>query len=230
MRVSEARLHRLRLISWAFVIVGLPISITLQLWLSRLSVGVASGDQPGGCLQVRLLDPGGEPAVGHTVELQLLPVGGPPRSFGTSTVNGEGRTAFAAPPLLGKYRLLAGGGGYRRVGRECSFLDAEGNEVEQAETLLELRQGVQIALSFTRKGGGRPAGGQVWLDGSTLDGPLLGLLGTPIELTQDFEGGECLLEGLPPLEGTVRVRFGTGAELEFQVRAESGRVELGYEL
>lgn len=49
-------------------------------------------------------------------------------------------------------------------------------------------------------------------------------------MTQEFEGGECLLEGLPPLAGTVRVRFRTGTELEFQVRAESGRVELAYEL
>lgn len=159
-----------------------------------------------------------------------MPVTGPSHTHETVEVDREGWAAFEAPPLLGKYRLLAGGGSYQRVGRERSFLGRGGEPVEPAEALLELREGVQISLNFTQGSGAPVTGGRLWLEATTLDGPLLGLLGAPIELAQDFEGGGCLLEGLPPLEGTVQVRFRMGTELEFQVRAESGRVELAYEL
>ena len=230
MREAGPWTHRLRLISWAFVIIGLPISIALQLWLSKISVGATAGEQPGGTLRVRVMEPGGEPARGHPVELQLLPVTGPARTHEILEADGEGWAAFEAPPLRGRYRLLAGGGFYQRVGRERSFLDREGERVEPTEVVLELRAGVQLSFTFTRGSGAPVAGGSLRLDATSLDGPLLGLLGAPIELVQDFEGGGCLLEGLPPLEGTVRVRFSMGTELEFQVRAESGRVELAYEL
>ena len=223
------RRSRLRVVMWAVLVFGLPLSIVLQLWLGPAEFGAPAGEQPGGELLARVVDEAGDPVEGATVELQLWPVGAPAETHETRETDAEGRVRFDAPPLHGKYRLLTGGGAHQRVGRERSFVDGKGRPVELAEVVLERRPGVQLELSFTRSGS--PVdGGTVWLDATTLAGPLFGLLGAPITLEREFEGGECLLDGLPPLEGTVRVRFVDGTELEFRVEAREGTVELAYEV
>jgi len=223
------RRSRLRGVLWAVLVFGLPLSIVLQLWLGPTELGAPAGEQPGGELLARVVDEEGDPVEGADVELQLLPLGAEPSTHATAATDGEGRTRFDAPALHGKYRLLTGGGAYQRVGRERSFVDGRGRPVEQAEVVLEQRQGVQLDLSFSRAGSPM-AGGTVWLEAKTLAGPLFGLFGAPITLEREFEGGECLLDGLPPLEGMVRVRFLDGTELTFQVEARKGRVELAYEV
>lgn len=169
MRRAGPWTQRLRLVSWAFVLIVLPISIALQLWLSQISIGAAVGEQPGGTLRVRVLEPGGGPAQGHPVDLQLMPVNGEPRTHESREADREGWAVFEAPPLLGKYRLLAGGGSYQRVGRERSFIDRDGEPTEPAEAHLGLRDGVQISLTFTRRSGAAVAGGSLQLNATTLD-------------------------------------------------------------
>jgi hypothetical protein len=215
---------------WVLIAIGLSLSIMLQVWLGRTDLAVSVGEQPGGDLIARVVDEEGRPVVGHPVELEVWPSGGLPKVYATHETDAEGRVVFGAPALMGKYRLLAGGGSHQRVGRERSFVDEEGSVVEPSETLLELREGVQLALKFTREGGSSVAGGTLWLNATTLDGPLFGLLGAPIELTREFKAEACLLDGLPPLEGVIRVRFLDGTELEFQVLAKEDRVDLAYQI
>lgn len=226
---SSLRRSRLRILMWAVLVFGLPLSIALQLWFGPAEFGAPVGEQPGGALLVRVVDEQGAPVTGAEVELQLLPLGAASSTHGTVSTDEEGRASFDAPPLHGKYRLLTGGGAFQRVGRERSFVDGRGRPVELPEAVLERRQGVQLDLSFTREGSSVD-GGTVWLEARTLEGPLFGLLGASIALEREFEGGACLLDGLPPLEGMVRVRFLDGTELAFRVEAREGRVELAYEV
>jgi len=215
---------------WALIAVGLSLSIMLQAWIGQADLSAPAGEQPGGDLIARVVDEDGHPVVGHPVELEVWPSGSQPKVHATGETDEQGRVAFGAPALVGKYRILAGGGGHQRVGRERSFVDDEGRAVEPTEALLELREGVQLAMTFSRPEGSAVAGGTLWLDAMTLDGPLFGLLGAPIGLTREFEGESCLLDGLPPLEGAIRVRFLDGTELEFQVLAREGRVDLAYQI
>ena len=224
------RRHRLRLVVWVVLIVGLPLAILLQLALGERDYGAPIGEQPGGELRARVVDADGTPVVEHPVELQVWAAGALPQTHATQASDSQGRVVFQAPPVLGKYRLVAGGGALQRVGRECSFVDSAGGAVEVQEAELVLAPGAVIELVFTRLGGIPAGSGQLRLEGQTLDGALFGLLTAPVGMTRDFDAGRCVLDGLPPLSGQVSVHFTDGTELSFEVRAPAGTTSVAYEL
>lgn len=224
------RRQRVTLLVWALVLVGLPLAIVTQLVLGPENYGAPSGSQPGGKLEVRVVDEGDDPLVDHPVEFQLWRSGGLPETAVTLRSNREGRVVYDAPALEGKYRILAGGGDLQRVGRERSFVDDKGRPVELKEVELTLRPAAVLELTLTRTEDLSPASGEVTIVGKAKGGALFGLLGAPIKAGEPFADGYCELDGLPPFSGEVQVRFKDGAELRFTVDAGAGRTALAYEL
>jgi hypothetical protein len=224
------RAHRLRVVMWVLLVLGLPLAITLKLVFSSADYGAAGGDQPGGEISARLVDRDGNPLAGQPVELQVWPAGGLPETVETRASDAQGRVTFRAPPAQGKYRLLAGGGELQRVGRERSFVDGDGRAVELEEVELVLVPGAVIELTFTRQGEPPTGRASLKLEGETQGGAFFGLAGTPISLTRNFEGGVCVLDGLPPLTGQITAEFADGASVSFKVSVGTGTSRLGYDL
>lgn len=198
---------------WVVMIVGLPLAIVSQLAWGPETLGAPDGEQPGGLLKVRIVLEDGTPVEGASVEFQVWPTGGEAETSFTAKADAEGRATAEVPAVRGKYRVLAGGGQWRRTGRERSFVDGRGEAVKLSEVELVLKPAAQARLIFTREDAAAPTSGQLRFNGKTREGALFGLLGHPIAVDREFEGGEILLDGLPPAKGELRVRFADGAVL-----------------
>ncbi len=211
------------------LLVGLPFLVMAQLLQGPLEQPVPPGPQPGGLLRVSVRGPDRQPLVGHSVSVELLPIDGPAADHAEVSTDGEGRVAFDLPPLDGRYRVQAGGGELRYLRREVTLIDGQGHPLDPGELELDLQEGAVIALTFQRSGGGS-LGGRVVLTGTTSDGPLFGMFGYRVSLEQEFEQGSCVLDGLPPLKGEVRVFFEDGQELRFDVAVPLGTTPLNFDL
>jgi hypothetical protein len=216
---------RALLVLLLLLIVGLPLAVVGSLMGSRGMLPATVGDQPGGEIEGRLLDPEGRPLAGATVLLSLLPDGAPSEPQAEVETAGDGTFSFTAPPVRGKYALSAGGGEYVRTVRELSFLDPRGETVELEPVELQLEPGCVLTVRLERASDRYDDSGRYELHGRMLEGWALGLIRPSLRKTGEFEDGVVEIGGLPPLDGRLILFLDNGDEVELPLRLEPGHTE-----
>lgn len=205
----------------ALVLIGLPILVAVDLSSLRENAPAFRGNQPGGTVRGRVIDGEGSPLEGLVVELFVTGRGSGP--LATATTDSDGRWSLTAPPAEGAaYRLRTGGGPWQVRNREIGFLRPDGEVVGQVlEQELVLVPGATLVLHLGAEGEVAPPG-TVRLRGEWREQGLLRVAPRLIELERPFEGSPIVLDGLPPLVGTVDLELSGGRVISFDVELEVG--------
>jgi len=211
-------------------LLSLPMLVVSQLMTMRSTGEVVSGSQPGGLLEGRVRDPEGEPLEGHEVILMLLPIQGEPMQSATALTDADGGFSFQAPPLEGKYRLIAGGGLLRSTFSDITMVDDEGSALTLEPVDLDLQPGAVLRIVIEREDGRPVTGGTLILQGTTTGEGLFDLVSYVIRLEQDFEGDTCEVGGLPPMEGHLTVQLRSGDVVGDEVTLPAGTTTRTYRL
>lgn len=207
-----------------------PLLVVAQLLSMHNAGEVVSGSQPGGLVEGRVRDPEGAPLAGHEVILMLLPEGGEPTQQAAALTDAAGRFSFQAPPLEGKYRLIAGGGLLRRTFLDITMVNDEGRTLTLEPVDLDLEPGALLRIVLEREDGRPVTGGTLVLQGTTRGEGLFGLLAYGIRLEQEFEANTCEVGGLPPLKGDLTIRLRSGDVVADEVELPAGTTTLTYRL
>lgn len=214
----------------ALVMIGLPLIIAFDLSALREAAPAFRGNQPGGTVSGRVLDPGGEPLAGIQVRLHATHAGAPLLAETTSAE--DGTWSLEAPPLeLAAYRLRSGGGPWRLMDREVGFLAPDGSVVGGAlEQDLQLRPGAVLRVELVRSDGLPVPSGTARLRGQWVETGAMRLAPRILDLERPFEGSPVVLDGLPPLDGRVDLVLAGGRTVTFEVELREGeqvqRIEL----
>jgi len=216
--------QRLRLALIVLVFFGVPALLTLGLITSDRAHEARRGTQPGGAIRGRVLGPDGEGLGGVELRLLLDPSAGQPApeaSAGLTTSGADGRFELSAPALEGRYTVIAGGGTWQHSARPFSFIG------EQAQSGFELRvqPGCALEVRFTRADGSAAGSGSYDLEGQPRSS-WFSFLGEPSRRYQGrLENGLLVLEGLPPMEVQLFVRFDTGESVALELDLRLGRTQ-----
>lgn len=217
--------QRLRLALIVAVFFAVPALLTLLLIESDHANDAPRGMQPGGAIAGRVLDHEGRGVAGIDVGLLLDPAGppaDPTETFAARTKSGpDGRFELAAPPLEGRYAVVAGGGTWQHAVSAFSFVGRKaGDEFE-----LKVLPGCELELRFTRADGSVPGTGRYELEGQSR-GAIATFFGEPALRRQgEFADGLLRIEALPPIGAKLFVRFETGETFELALELVAGRVE-----
>ena len=211
-------------------LLALPMLVVSQLMSMRSTGEVISGSQPGGLLEGSVQDPEGEPLKGHEVILMLLPTDGEPTQAATTLTDVAGGFSFQAPPLEGKYRLIAGGGLLRRTFSDITMVNDEGSALTLEPVDLDLEPGAVLRIVIEREDGRPVTGGTLHLKGTTKGEGLFDLLAYGIRLEQEFEGDTCEVGGLPPMAGDLTIQLRSGDAVGDEVTLPAGTTTLTYRL
>ncbi len=215
--------QRLRLALIVLVFFGVPALLTLGLIRSDHAQDAQRGLQPGGPVRGRVLGPDGQGEPGVEMRLLLDPSSPEARqeSIAARATSGtEGRFELAAPPLDGRYTVVAGGGTWQHAARSFSFVGASEHEL-----VLHVLPGCELEARFTRADGSAAGAGSYDLEGQPSGG-WFSFLGEPARRYQGrLENGGLHLEGLPPMDVRLFVRLDTGESLELELRLELGRTQ-----
>jgi hypothetical protein len=216
--------QRLRLALIVLVFFGIPALLTLGLIHSDRAHEAVRGAQPGGAIRGRVLGPDGAGLVGVELRLLLDPSAGEPQPdsiAARATSGADGRFELAAPALEGRYTVIAGGGTWQHVARPFSFIGAGG----KSELELRVQPGCEFEARFTRADGSAAGSGSYDLEGQPSAG-WLSFLGEPSRRYQGrLESGLLKLEGLPPMEVHLFVRFDTGESVELELDLRPGHTQ-----
>ena len=82
-----------------------------------------------------------------------------------------------------------------------------------------------------RSAGAQVLAGRVYLSGRLSGGPLFGLM--PLDLKpieRAFEGPTVSIDGLPPMDASVRLELDGGRRIEFEVELSPGETRRTFEL
>jgi len=211
-------------------LLALPMLVVSQLLTMRSAGEVISGSQPGGVLEGRVLDPNGEALEGHEVILMLVPIEGEPTQAATALTDSAGEFSFQAPPLEGKYRVLAGGGLLRRTFSDITMVNDEGRALSSEPVDLDLDPGAVLRIVIEREDGRTVTGGTLRLQGTTTGEGLFDLLAYGIRLEQEFEGNTCEVGGLPPMDGDLTIQLRSGDVVGDELTLPAGTTTLTYRL
>jgi hypothetical protein len=215
--------RRLRLLLIVAVFFGVPALLTLALIDSDHAQEAQRGLQPGGAIRGRVLGPDGKGVAG--VELDLLldpsaPGAAPAEAIAARAEStAEGRFELAAPPLEGRYTVVAGGGTWQRVARSFSFVGEGASE----EFTLAVLPGCELEAEFTREDGSAAGAGSFELEGHTRGGWFVIFGQPPVRVQGRVEDGKLRAEALPPMKAKLRVHFVTGESLELELELEPGK-------
>jgi len=214
--------QRLRLTLIVAVFFALPALLTLTLISGDQKREALRGDQPGGPIRGRLLAPDGKGVAGIEIDLLLDPTdsskSGEPQAVRAQS-GPEGRFELVAPPLEGRYTIVAGGGIWQHSAEAFSFVGRKPGE----ELALTLVPGCELEVSFTRADG-RPAGtGSFDLEGRVRGGWFEFIGRPPLHRQGRVEQGLMMIDGLPPMQAQLSVRFDTGESLQLKLELEPGR-------
>lgn len=215
------------------LVLGLPALVMRGLLVTDLDLNATVGAQPGGVLRGRLVPRGDWPEGtedelgGHALELFTLDLEGNRTLVAESTSDAGGAFRFDAPAVDGRYQVAAGGGVWQRVLREFSFLDRAGQLAPEREVELPLRPGCSLVVELESE---PLVAGTYDLSGELKEGAILGVLHSSIQRAASFEGGRIELDGLPPLKGVLRVFYGVGDELRFELDLDPGETQKWVEL
>ena len=207
------------------LMLGLPALVMRGLLITDLDLNATVGSQPGGVLRGRLVPRGDWPEGsegqlgGHALELSTLDLGGGRARVAETISEADGSFRFDAPAVEGRYQVAAGGGLWQRVLREFSFLDRVGQLAPERELELPLRRGCALVVELQSE---PKVAGTYDLSGELKEGAILGVLHSTIQRVASFDDGRIEIDGLPPLEGVLRVFYGVGDELSFAVDLEPG--------
>ena len=211
-------------------LLALPMLVVSQLLSGPNAGEVVSGSQPGGLVEGRVRDPEGEPLAGHEVTLMLVPTDGEPTQEAVALTDVAGQFSFQAPPLEGKYRLLAGGGLLRRTALDITMVNDEGRVLTLEPARLDLERGALLRIVLEREDGRPVTGGTLMLQGTTSGEGLFNLVVYGIRLEQEFEGDTCEKGGLPPLKGDLTIRLRSGDVVSDKVALPAGTTTRTYRL
>lgn len=213
--------RRLRLLLIVAVFFGVPALLTLALIDSDHAQDAQRGLQPGGPIAGRVLGPDGKGLAGVELDLLLDPTTSttPPEAVAVRAQSGpEGRFELAAPPLDGRYTVVAGGGTWQRVARSFSFVGRDAGE----EFTLRVLPGCELEVQFTRANGSAAGAGSFELEGHTRGGWFVIFGQPPVRVQGRVEEGRLRVEALPPMKAKLRVHFVTGESLELELELEPG--------
>jgi hypothetical protein len=214
--------NRLALILLLLVIVGVPVMVTTALITQDVVGEVTQGDQPGGTLSGEVVDEDGHALAGEGVVLVCVSPERERTVAGRTKTDADGRFELRAPACQGSYELHAGGGTRRRVARGISFLDRDGEPIQPRPVTLELGPGAALELTFLKAG--KPAGpGRYVLDGRERRGLLFGLVPYyGVHSDGAIEDGVLRLDGLPPMQARLTVRFESGESVDLDLDLRPG--------
>lgn len=216
-RDTPDRRPRLGVVVLLLVLAGMPFILTSRLLSSEFSKEAPIGTQPGGRVAGRLVDVAGVSLAGLQVELWLVDAGGGTELHDRMSSGRGGEFSFEVPALEGCYLLRTGGGTHRRLERFVSLVGRE--QVSDLE--LELAAGCTLTVVIESE---PPVlGGRAVLTGRLSNGPLFGLV--PLELRpieRRFKGAEVSIDGLPPLDASVRIELDGGRRIEFDIELSPG--------
>lgn len=219
---------RLRVALLVALFFGVPALLTLALITSDYAQEARHGLQPGGQLRGRLVGPERAPAAGVEVELFLDPTrgtAGPCQPRVRASSDAQGLFTLNAPPVDGRYTVVAGGGVWQHAARAYSFVGRE----PPPECELELVPGCQLEIRFVRRDGAPAGDGSFDLDGRA-GGFRFGLGRASVSEQGKLTAGVLRVEGLPPLKAHVLVNFDSGERLEFELELQAGKKELDWKL
>ncbi len=219
---------RLRVALLVSLFFGVPALLTLALITSDYAQEAKRGLQPGGTIRGLLVGPERQPAAGVDVELFLDPTHGSPGPSQPrvhTTSDEHGVFELHAPPLDGRYTIVAGGGTWQHAARSFSFVGVE----KPGECRIELVPGCALEIRFAHADGSLPGEGSFDLDGSPR-GFALGFGRPAVREQGHISGGVLRVDALPPMKAHVLVRFDSGESLELELELEAGKKELGWKL
>ena len=171
----------------------------------------------------RLVDPRGEPVAGVAVDLLLdptLPAPAGEQARIQTTSDAAGRFELRAPPVDGRYSLVAGGGSWQHTVRAYSFV---GRDAAERELLLELEPGCELELEVLHPERGAAGDGTYELEGAPRSWFDFGLGRPGLRRQGSFQRGLLRLDALPPMEAQLLVRFDSGEKLELRLALDAGR-------
>ena len=214
-----ARPPRVGIVLMVMVLLGLPFVITSQVLQASLDLASA-GEQPGGEIAgLVVTEDGREPLADVPVVLHATSgEGSPSRELLRTTTGADGRFSLLAPAFEGFYRVHVGGGELRRVVRNFSFLDGDG------ELDVELGPGAVLSISHERSVGGRITGGDIYLDAKLSSGSFR-FFSPTLRMEDRFEGSAVRIDGLPPISGRLRIELDGGEQVELEFELEEGEEE-----
>ena len=200
------------------VVLGLPLMVIGQLAQSR-GLGPASrGEQPGGTIKGEVVDADGKALEGVPVEVYLVEADVVEESMTRTTTSADGSFEAMVSPVRGCYLVKVGGGAWRLETAEYSFLERSGEVLEEPSKMrFEANPGCTLAVRIDRRPGHPVKGGSAELRGTWRPSSLLSLVPLQVIRRVQFQGGELVLDGLPPLKGIVNVQFDAGDRLEFEI-------------
>lgn len=219
---------RLRVALLVALFFGVPALLTLTLITSDFAQEAKHGLQPGGAIRGRLVGPEHAPAAGVEVELFLDPTrgtAGPCQPRVCTRSDAQGAFELVAPPLDGRYTVVAGGGTWQHAARAFSFVGSD----PRAECELELVPGCALEIRFVRRDGSPAGEGSFDLDGKA-GGFRFGFGRPPVREQGRIAAGVLRVDGLPPLKAHVLVRFDSGESLELELELAAGKKELDWKL
>lgn len=228
---------RIGFVLLVLLLFGVPALIALALGQAAVPPRATSGEQPGGSFQgLVTAEEGGEALAGVTVELLALsghdPSGAPPVVLGeeplAKTKTGEdGTFTVVAPPHSGRYLIGVGGGLWQRSGKEVSFLDRKGEVIETPVIEFALRPACILEVAIVpAEGELLPRGGQWSLTGATDQRFVLGLVPGQVRREGEFEGSSFLVDGIPPMKGTLQLEFDSGQRVTLELELNEGHKPL----
>jgi hypothetical protein len=216
--------QRLRLALIVAVFFAVPALLTLSLIDSDHAQEAQRGSQAGGPIRGRVLGPEGQGIAGVELGLLLDPSAAepPPDSFAARAQSGpEGRFELEAPPLEGRYTVVAGGGTWQHAARSFSFVGREASE----ELTLRVLPGCELEARFTRSDGSPAGAGSFQLEGRARGGWLSFFGPPPVRRQGRVENGQLHVDALPPMDARLFVRFDTGESIELELELEPGRTQ-----
>ncbi len=221
--------QKLRLALIVLVFFGIPALLTLSLIRSDHAQDPRRDLQPGGPIRGRVVGPDGQGLGGIELRLLLDPSAGeaPAESIAARSSSAlDGRFELVAPPLDGRYTIVAGGGTWQHAVRSFSFVGA----TPEQEVVLRVLPGCELEVHFTRADGSAAGAGSYDLEGQPSGG-WLSFLGEPGRRYQGrLENGGLHLEGLAPMAVHLFVRLDTGESLELELPLALGRTQRNVQL
>lgn len=208
-----------RLALLALLLLVLPAAVTVLFLARNAHPAVASGDQPGGVIEGRLVSRGA-PAPGTALDGVALEIAGVPREGPASilargTTGAQGRFALAVPPFAGHYEIRVAPGVWQPSTAPVSLL-GDAAKGGRTEAVVPVRAAARLELTFVRRSGTAVRGGR-WTIAGEASRNWFSAAGSSFESSGSFDGAELTIDGLPPMRARVLVRLDGGDRSELVV-------------
>lgn len=209
---------RWRVAAIVMLFFAVPAVLTLALITSDHALEAKTGWQPGGTVRGVLVGPEQQAVSDVDVELLLEPTQHdalPEAPAVRTRTDARGAFELHAPPLDGRYRIVAGSGTWQRTARAFSFVGPARAATEPLS--IELRPGCELELEFVHADGSAVRDGTYDLRGEPTGGFFPGFIRPALRQAGAVRAGKLRLEALPPLDAHLLVRFDTGERLELDL-------------